>query len=58
MGLASEMPTPMAVLAPALMTLANAVAVVGACTERLAGSTEATRVVGGGGATKASPLEK
>ena len=40
--LANEMPAPKAVLAPELMIVANAVAVFGICTERLAGRTAAT----------------
>src|SRR5262245_53448431 len=48
-GVASEMPTWTAGFGPALMMVANTVAVTPTCTERLDGNTAATRAVGGGG---------
>src|SRR5215831_8870774 len=47
---ASEIPTENAVFAPVLIIVTNAVAATPTWTERLEGSTAATRVVGGGGA--------
>jgi len=52
---ASAMPAPRAGLLPALMMVAKNVAAAPTATARLEGSTEATSVVGGGGA-KASPF--
>ena len=49
----SEIPAPHAVVDPVLMMLANAVAVLPTCTERLLGNTDDTRLVGAGEASGA-----